>query len=108
MLFLNGEAVARALPMADCISAMEKALVGLTNGTYWQPPRQQIRPDGSPSLMGMMPAYRKGAQPLWGFKHIIVAPDNHRRNLSSHQGAVLLNDGKTGELLALLDATTLT
>ena len=64
MLFLNGEAVARALPMADCISAMEKALVGLANGTYWQPPRQQIRPDGGPSLMGIMPAYRKGAQPL--------------------------------------------
>ena len=108
MLILDGAAVSRALPMAECLSAMETALAGLANGTYWQPPRQQLRPVGSSSLMGMMPAYRMGAQPLWSFKHIIVAPDNHRRGLSSHQGAVLLSDGETGELLALLDATTLT
>ena len=102
MLILDGAAVSRALPMAECLSAMETALAGLANGTYWQPPRTQLRPEGSSSLMGMMPAYRVGAQPLWGFKHIIVAPNNHRRGLSSHQGAVLLNDGETGELLALL------
>jgi ornithine cyclodeaminase/alanine dehydrogenase-like protein (mu-crystallin family) len=54
MLLLNGEAVARALPMVDCITAMEKALDGLANGTYWQPPRQQIRLDGGLSLMGAL------------------------------------------------------
>jgi len=108
MLILDAAAVSRALPMAECISAMERALAGFSDGTYWQPPRQQLRPEGGSSVMGMMPAYRVGAKPLWGFKHIIVAPDNHRRGLSSHQGAVLLNDGETGELLALVDATTLT
>jgi len=108
MLVLNGEAVARTLPMAECLVAMEEALAGLARGTYWQPPRQQLRREGVPSLVGMMPAYHAGPQPLWGFKHIIVAPDNHRRGLNVHQGAVLLNDAETGQLVALLDATVLT
>jgi ornithine cyclodeaminase/alanine dehydrogenase-like protein (mu-crystallin family) len=58
--------------------------------------------------MGLMPSYRTGAAPRWGLKHILVAPGNRARGLDSHQGAVLLNDGETGQLLAVIDATAIT
>lgn len=108
MLVLNGEQVAELLTMQDCIGAMRDVLSGLADGSYWQPARVQIRCEGAPSLMGLMPAYRRSDPPVWGFKHIIVAPGNHARGLDSHQGAVLLNDGETGRLLAMLDATAIT
>jgi ornithine cyclodeaminase/alanine dehydrogenase-like protein (mu-crystallin family) len=108
MLVLNGDDVASVLTMENCIAAMTEALSGLANGTCWQPPRVQLRFDAAPSLMGLMPSYRTGAAPRWGLKHILVAPGNRARGLDSHQGAVLLNDGETGRLLAVIDATAIT
>ena len=108
MLILNGDDVRQVLTMSDCIDAMEQALRGLADETYWQPPRAQIRFAGASSLMGLMPAFRTGDNPRWGFKHIVVAPGNRARGLDSHQGAVLLNDGETGQLIAMVDATALT
>ncbi|WP_210484044.1 ornithine cyclodeaminase family protein [Microvirga antarctica] len=108
MLILNGNDVRAVLTMADCICVMDDVLRGLADGTYWQPPRAQIQFDGASSLMGLMPAFRSGPDPLWGFKHIIVAPGNRARGLDSHQGAVLLNDGETGQLMAVVDATAIT
>ncbi|MDF2809001.1 MAG: hypothetical protein K0S56_32 [Microvirga sp.] len=108
MLILNGEDVANVLTMEDCIAAMMEALSGLAAGTYWQSARTQLRCDQAPSLMGLMPAYRTGPMPRWGFKHILVAKGNPARGLDIHQGAVLLNDGETGQLLAVIDATAIT
>jgi ornithine cyclodeaminase len=108
MLILNGDDVRKVLSMSDCIAAMADVLRGLTTQAYWQPPRAQIRYAGASSLMGLMPAFRTGDNPVWGFKHIIVAPGNAARGLDPHQGAILLNDGETGRLIALVDATAIT
>src|SRR5689334_4391293 len=108
MLVLNADDVSSVLTMSECIEAMAEALCGLANGTYWQPPRTKIRHDGATSMLGLMPSYRSGSKPVWGFKHIVVAPDNRTRGIDSHQGAVLLNDGETGRPIGLVDATSIT
>ena len=59
-------------------------------------------------LMGLMPAYRGGERPAWSLKEIVIAPGNPSRGLDAHQGGVLLHDGETGELVALLNASPVT
>jgi ornithine cyclodeaminase len=45
---------------------------------------------------------------MWALKEIVVTPDNPTRGLDAHQGGVLLHDGVTGELVALLNASPIT
>jgi ornithine cyclodeaminase/alanine dehydrogenase-like protein (mu-crystallin family) len=58
--------------------------------------------------MGLMPAHRGGERPAWSLKEIVIAPGNPARGLDAHQGAVLLHDGDTGQLRALLNASAIT
>jgi ornithine cyclodeaminase/alanine dehydrogenase-like protein (mu-crystallin family) len=58
--------------------------------------------------MALMPAYRGGAAPAFGLKAIGVFPGNVERGLDAHQGGLLLFDGETGELRALLNASEVT
>ena len=53
---------------------------------------------------------RTGARPAptWSLKEIVVSPENPARGLDAHQGGVLLHDGTTGELVALLNASPIT
>ncbi len=45
---------------------------------------------------------------MYALKEIVVTPDNPTRGLDAHQGAVLLHDGVTGELVAVLNASPIT
>jgi ornithine cyclodeaminase/alanine dehydrogenase-like protein (mu-crystallin family) len=68
-----------------------------------------VRPPDAAGFMGLMPAYRGGAQPAFGLKAINVIPDNPRlRGLDAHQGGVLLSDGESGEPVAFLNASAIT
>jgi ornithine cyclodeaminase len=58
--------------------------------------------------MGLMPAHRKGATPLWSLKALTIVPGNSSRGLDSHQGFVALFDGETGEPRAILNAGGIT
>ena len=108
VLVLAEHDVRRLLPMSECIEAMEEVLRSLARGGLHQPLRPMTRaPDGQ-SLMGLMPAHRGGERPAWSLKEIVVVPDNPTRGLDAHQGAVLLHDGRTGELRALLNASAIT
>jgi ornithine cyclodeaminase len=82
-------------------------LTSLARGELHQPLRSVIRPD-VPELMGIMPAYRGGESPAWSLKEIVVVPGNPARGLDAHQGGVLLHDGETGKLVALLNASPIT
>ena len=66
-----------------------------------------MRPPG-PALMGLMPAHRGGDAPLFSLKEIVIVPANPARGLDPHQGAVLLHDGATGELRAVVNASAIT
>ena len=100
--------VRRLLTMDECIEAMESVLGSLAHGELHQPLRFVTRPPGAESLMGFMPAHRAGDGSTWSLKEIVIVPGNSARGLDAHQGAVLLHDGETGELQAILNASPIT
>jgi ornithine cyclodeaminase/alanine dehydrogenase-like protein (mu-crystallin family) len=108
MLVLSHADVEALLPMADCIAVLDEAMRALSRGEYFQPLRMKAVPENAPSRMVFMPALRRAGAKLWSNKQIVVTPDNAKRGLDSHQGAVLLHDGETGELLAAVHAGAIT
>ena len=108
VLVLDEHQVRSLLTMRECVDAMEEVLRSLARGELHQPLRPVTRPEGSDMLMGLMPAYRGGERPAWSLKEIVIAPGNPARGLDAHQGAVLLHDGETGQLRALLNASAIT
>ncbi|MFN8224196.1 MAG: ornithine cyclodeaminase family protein [Gaiellales bacterium] len=107
LLVLAEDDVRALLDMRSCIAAMEAALAGLARGELVMPLRFVVNPGGE-TLMGLMPAYRGGESPVFALKDIVIAPGNSARGLDPHQGGVLVHDGVTGELVALLNASPIT
>jgi ornithine cyclodeaminase len=108
VLVLNEHDVRELLTMEDCIEAMDDVLRALARGELHQPLRPVTRAPEGGTLMGLMPAWRGGKRSAWSLKEIVIAPGNPGRGLDAHQGAVLLHDGETGELRALLNASAIT
>jgi ornithine cyclodeaminase/alanine dehydrogenase-like protein (mu-crystallin family) len=108
LLVLAHEDVKRLLPMEDCIELMAQALADLARGRSWQPLRFVVRPPDEQSLMGLMPAHRSSPEPAYGLKTVCIFPGNPALGLDAHQGGVMLFDGATGELRALIDASAVT
>src|ERR1044071_3391789 len=94
--------------MADCIEAMAAVLAALARGNLSQPLRSGYAPPSANGLLVWMPAHRVAPAPAFAVKVLCVVPDNPTRGLDAHQGAVLLMDGKTGELRAVCDAAAIT
>ena len=109
LLVLGDREVRECLPMGECIEAMAEVLAGLARGELYQPLRPVFRPPGARGLIGLMPAHRSSATPFYSLKEIVVTPSNPAEHgLDAHQGGVLLHDGVTGELVALLNASPIT
>jgi ornithine cyclodeaminase/alanine dehydrogenase-like protein (mu-crystallin family) len=107
VLVLNQEEVERLLDMKGCIEAMADALASLARGEVHVPLRFLVNPENEPSLIGLMPAHRAGAAPLYSLKTVCVFPDNPKRGLDAHQGTVTLFDD-SGEVRALMNASAIT
>jgi ornithine cyclodeaminase/alanine dehydrogenase-like protein (mu-crystallin family) len=103
----SGDVRAHLRP-GPCAEAMERVLAELARGSLHQPLRFVVRPPGAAGLMGLMPAYRGGPDPLYALKAVCIFPENPKRGLDAHQGGVLLYDGETGELRALVDGSAIT
>jgi ornithine cyclodeaminase/alanine dehydrogenase-like protein (mu-crystallin family) len=108
ILVLSEPEVERLLPTEACIDVMSEALAALARGEMYQPLRAVARPPDAPGLIGLMPAYRSVAPAAFGLKAVNVMPGNPARGLDAHQGAVLLSDGDTGELRAIVNASAIT
>jgi ornithine cyclodeaminase len=108
MIVLSERDVRALLDMESCIEAMAEVLVSLARGELFQPLRSIVRPPGAEGLLGLMPAYRAGPTAVWALKEIAVVPSNPSRGLDTHMGGVLLHDGETGELVAVLNAAPIT
>jgi ornithine cyclodeaminase len=108
VIVLSEPDVRQLLDMESCIEAMEEVLASLARGELYQPLRSIARPPGAENLFGLMPAYRGGASPAFALKEIVVVPSNPSRGLDTHMGGVLLHDGETGELLAIMNAGPIT
>jgi ornithine cyclodeaminase/alanine dehydrogenase-like protein (mu-crystallin family) len=94
--------------MGDCIAVMEQAFTDLQRGLLHHPLRTFWVPPGVNGGTMWMAAYRSSPKPMFGTKLLFVLNDNPSRGLDSHQGQVILADGETGELRALLDASAVT
>jgi ornithine cyclodeaminase len=108
LLVLGEDDVRSVLDMPSCIAAMEAALAGLTRGELSMPLRSVMQGPGTPNLLGLMPAHRTGPDAAFSLKEIVVAPGNPAHGLDIHQGSVLLHDGDTGRLIAVLNASPIT
>jgi ornithine cyclodeaminase/alanine dehydrogenase-like protein (mu-crystallin family) len=108
LLVLSEHEVRELLDMESCIEAMEEVLQALARGELFQPLRTVARPENSAGFMGLMPGHRSGERAAYVLKEIVITPDNPTRGLDAHQGGVLLHDGETGELTALLNASPVT
>jgi len=98
----------RLLPMAECIEAMASVLADLARERLHNPLRSVVRPPEAPTLLGLMPAYRGGDEPLYALKAVVVAPENPKRGLDAHQGVVAVFDGVTGRVRGLVNASAIT
>src|SRR6185436_3678367 len=108
VLILNHLEVETLLPMSECIGVMESAFSGLARNDFYQPLRTIAKPEGVKGVMALMPTFRSGDEPLFGLKAICVFPGNAAVGKDAHQGGVLLFDGRTGEMLALVNASAIT
>jgi ornithine cyclodeaminase/alanine dehydrogenase-like protein (mu-crystallin family) len=107
VLVLSEADVHALLDMESCIEAMEDVLAALAREELTMPLRFVVRPPGE-QLLGLMPAHRGGAAPVFSLKEVVIAPGNGARGLDPHQGAVLLHDGETGVLEAVVNASAIT
>jgi ornithine cyclodeaminase/alanine dehydrogenase-like protein (mu-crystallin family) len=105
---LSAEDIERLLPMGECIAVMEQAFADLQRRCLHHPLRTFWAPPGVNGGTMWMAAYRSSPKPMFGTKLLFVLNDNPSRGLDSHQGQVILADGETGELRALLDASAVT
>ena len=108
MSVLSEHEVRELLDMESCIEAMEEVLASLARGELFNPLRSVARPEGADTLLGLMPGYRGGAESMYALKEIVIVPTNPSRGLDTHMGGVLLHDGETGELLAIMNAAPIT
>jgi ornithine cyclodeaminase/alanine dehydrogenase-like protein (mu-crystallin family) len=108
VMVLSEHEVRELLPIGRCIEVMTDALSALARGEVHNPLRQAIRAPGAPGLLGLMPAWRAGATPYYALKEVCVFPENPKRGLDTHLGAVILHSGETGEPLAFMNASAIT
>ena len=107
MQILDAAAVRAALPFERLVPALRAAFAEGCDA----PPRQVLAmPDGQGGTTTslVMPAWTRGAQPLYGVKIINIAPANAARGLPGLHASYLLHDAATGRPLALLDGDELT
>jgi ornithine cyclodeaminase len=107
VLVLSETDVHALLDMESCVAAMEDVLAALARDELTMPLRFVVRPPAE-QVLGLMPAHRGGDAPLFSLKEVVIAPGNSARGLDPHQGAVLLHDGETGVLQAVVNASAIT
>ena len=106
-LFLSKEKIRALLPMNECIDVMEETFRSLARGELLQPLRSLMRLPDKSGLLGMMPGHAENIG-VMGIKVISVFPRNSEAGYPSHQGVVILFDGKHGQPLLMLDAFEVT
>ena len=105
MLLINKEEIQKVFTMADAIEANKECYMAMSRGEFDIPQRAVISGSGGNYLF--MPAYSEklGAA---GIKIVNIMPGNPELGLPASIGQVLLIDGKTGRVSAMMDGTYIT
>ncbi|MEV0230712.1 ornithine cyclodeaminase family protein [Nonomuraea sp. NPDC050786] len=106
MLFLDGQAVRKALPVEEAIGLMAGVMRAYSSGEVTQPLRAILRPESDDGVFAAMPSHVPGSG--YGIKAISLRPGNPAKGLPAHVGMVIVFDPETGYPLALMDAAELT
>ncbi|ASC90580.1 ornithine cyclodeaminase family protein [Alcaligenes faecalis] len=108
----KAQEVYEGLDMGAAIDLMRQGFIAMQQGRIDQPLRTIVRSHLSSGFLGMMPACidmpEIYPEPLYGAKMGTLFPDNVRLGKDPHQGCVLLMSGLTGEIRAILDASSVT
>jgi len=107
VLIVNQSEVGRLLPMKECIAVMRETLAAVERGEAILPLRPVLRMPDKGGALGMMPSYLGNIDAV-GLKVITVFHGNHGTKYDSHQGAVLLFETSHGQLLSIMDASSIT
>jgi ornithine cyclodeaminase len=107
VLIVNQSEVRRLLPMKECIDLMAETLSAVERGQAVLPLRSKLILPEHVGVLGMMPSYLGNIDAV-GLKVITVFHGNHGTKYDSHQGAVLLFETTHGQLLSIMDASSIT
>jgi len=105
MKLLTRSELQKCLTMADTIEAMEDAFAQLSSGVANVPPRIVLKVGDGTTLV--MPAHLRNSHAL-GLKAVSIHDPNVQRGIPAILAFVALIDEDTGQLLALMDGTTIT
>jgi ornithine cyclodeaminase len=114
LLVLSAGELPGLLPYPEVMAVMRQALAAHARGEAYQPLRTMARPPGAEGLMALMPCYlpppagQPGPEPGYGVKALCISPGNPALGMDAHQGGVLISGARTGEPLALVNASALT
>jgi ornithine cyclodeaminase len=103
MLFLNSEEIARFADRNELITVVEAAFRIQAAGDFQMPVRTQVEYKGKTLLS--MPCFTDSC---FGAKLVSIVPENLQKKLPPLFGIVILNDGSTGEPLAILNGAKIT
>src|SRR4051812_26585571 len=107
MRVVTAEEIDRALTYPALIEALRDAFRADIE-TPLRHTHMLPQPSGSEAKLLLMPAWTRSGERLVGCKLVSVYPDNAKLDKPSVYGSYLLMSGETGELLAVMDGTTLT
>ncbi|MFO7867660.1 MAG: ornithine cyclodeaminase family protein [Candidatus Aminicenantes bacterium] len=103
MLCLSERDLIQAASRKEIVDVVEKSLRIYEEKRFFMPDRMHIDYGGDTLLL--MPCFASGCL---GTKLVTLFPGNAGKNLPVLNGVMILNDGKTGEPLALLNGSALT
>lgn len=103
MIQYDSNTIGNAAPVREWVAAMEDALRDTAEGRVDVPQRSHI--DRGPNTLLLMPCF---GEKYFSTKLVSVFPGNRMKQKPMIYGTVVLNDGLTGEPLAVFDGSKLT
>jgi len=107
MLILSDRDIAGLLTMGEAIEAVEEAFSQLRRGKVVMPTRSTIMLPEYNGSISLMPSYLEESK-AQATKIISIYPDNPGKGLPTTAAWIVMNDPKTGQIKAFMDATYLT
>lgn len=107
VLFLSEEDIRGIYTMRECLQDVELAFRYHMDGKTVTPVRTAIEHKKYGATTLYMPSYIEAADYV-AVKVVSIFPQNHAKGLKALQGVILLTEAKTGQHVAVMDATYLT
>lgn len=103
MLILNENDIEKLVAPKDVIDSVKQAMLTQMEGDFVMPNRMHV--DYKQNTLLLMPSF---IPDKFSTKLVSLFPENHKYNKPTITGLVVLNDGKTGEPLAVINGAKLT